>query len=102
MARIVPLFSSSKGNSYLLSDGDSNILIDCGVTTKRLKEALLAQEVEPSLLSGILLTHEHSDHIKGLKIFSKNYDIPIYGAVEMLSSICVKDAVSADAEFIAV
>ena len=54
MARIYPLFSSSKGNSSFIGNSDGGILVDAGVSCKRLCEALKANEIDPTVIQGIL------------------------------------------------
>ena len=78
MQKIYPLFSSSKGNSTFIGDKNGGVLIDAGVTCKRLCGALSDNEIDPTSIHGIFITHTHSDHIKGLNVFSKKYKIPIY------------------------
>lgn len=73
-----PLFSGSAGNALLVCGGDTRILIDCGMTGKQITEALLSVGVLPETLSGMVITHEHSDHIKGAGIISRKYRVPIY------------------------
>ena len=60
MARIYPLFSSSKGNSSFIGNSDGGILVDAGVSCKRLCEALKANEIDPAVIQGIFITHTHS------------------------------------------
>ncbi len=91
MAKITPLFSSSKGNSYLIEEGSDKLLIDCGVSTKQLCLALDALEINPSSISGILLTHEHIDHIKGVKVFTKKFNTPLYATEAVLSYMMARD-----------
>lgn len=79
MARFCSLFSSSSGNSTFIGSSRTGILIDAGVSTKRLKEALLSREIDPACLGGIFITHEHSDHIKGMRILASTYRIPVFG-----------------------
>jgi len=90
MLNLYPLFSSSSGNMYLIETENANILIDIGVTYKKVKEALNHFSKEPSNIDAIFITHEHSDHIKGLNMFVKNNpDIPVYsslGTCEYLKS----------------
>lgn len=76
--------SSSKGNCSLYSNKGVNILIDVGVSFKTLKLALESINLSPSDLTAVVITHEHSDHIKGLSTFIKNVDIPIYITKESL------------------
>jgi phosphoribosyl 1,2-cyclic phosphodiesterase len=73
-----PLFSGSSGNASLVEAGDIRILIDAGVTGSALTRALSEIDVDPKSVSGILITHEHSDHIHGAGVFSRKYDVPIF------------------------
>lgn len=76
--RIYPLFSSSKGNSTYVGTKSEGLLIDCGVSCTRLMKALAAIEIPVEAIKGILITHEHADHIQGLKIFTRKTGIPVY------------------------
>lgn len=78
MARIYPLFSSSKGNCIYFGDSECGILIDCGVSCKRICCALNENGVSPEAVKAVFITHTHSDHIKGLAVFLKKYKTPIY------------------------
>ncbi|AGY48274.1 metal-dependent hydrolase [Bacillus phage Pony] len=73
MINIQVIGSGSKGNAYLLDDGTTKILLECGVTFKELQQAT---NYETSSVSGVLLTHEHSDHCKGLKdVLNRGIDV---------------------------
>ena len=79
MARICPLFSGSSGNStYIRDDLGNGILIDAGVSCKRLEMAMLATGSDFSSLCGIAVTHEHGDHIAGIKTLLKRTNIPLF------------------------
>jgi len=81
MLNLYPLFSSSSGNMYLIETENANILIDIGVTYKKVKEALNHFSKEPSNIDAIFITHEHSDHVKGINVFVKNNPtVPIYAS----------------------
>ena len=73
-----PLFSGSSGNALFIGAGDTRILIDAGMPGKSITEALKQIDVLPETLNGIAVTHEHSDHVKGVGIMSRKYHIPIY------------------------
>lgn len=76
--RLVTFASGSGGNCALLSSGGGHILIDAGISMKRIKDALALQSLSFSDLSGIVISHEHSDHISGLPMLVKHHKIPIY------------------------
>ncbi|MDD4291552.1 MAG: MBL fold metallo-hydrolase [Clostridia bacterium] len=71
-------FSGSKGNATLIVSGGASVMVDCGVTCSALEREFRTAQQFPKLLDGILVTHEHSDHIAGLTAFSNKYNIPIY------------------------
>ncbi len=72
------LFSGSSGNSIFVEGNGTKILIDAGVSAVRIIEALNTIDENPMELSAILVTHEHCDHIKGARILSRKFNIPIY------------------------
>lgn len=76
--KFCPLFSGSSGNSIFVSDNNTNILIDAGMPGKSIDKELKAIDVSPDSIDGIFITHEHSDHIKGVGVFSRKYNVPIY------------------------
>ena len=71
--RVLPIASSSTGNAYVVEQGDAALLIDCGVSCKCLKAAL-----DVSHLCGILITHNHVDHVSGLKRLLNCVDVPVF------------------------
>ena len=78
MIKFCSLVSSSKGNSALISDGRTNILVDCGISRKKTVDALTRVGVRACDIDAILVTHEHSDHIGGIGVMSRGFDIPVY------------------------
>lgn len=70
--------SSSDGNSICVGSGDCHILIDAGISCKRIIEGLDYYNHSIDDIKAILVTHEHSDHIKGIGVVSRKYNIPIY------------------------
>lgn len=94
MARIYPLFSSSKGNSTFIGTEKGGILIDCGVSFRRLSAALAVNNIPLAAVQGIFITHEHSDHVCGLKMLTKNTSIPVYGQKRTLQRLCDSDRIS--------
>jgi phosphoribosyl 1,2-cyclic phosphodiesterase len=73
-----PLYSGSSGNSIFIASEDTRILIDAGLPGKSIENALKEIGEEPQNIDGILITHEHSDHVKGVGVLSRKYNIPIY------------------------
>ena len=100
MAKIYPLFSSSNGNTEFIGTEKGGILIDCGVNYKRLVDCLKINNIPLSAIQGVFVTHEHSDHVTGLKMFTKNNRIKIYGQKYTLQNLCTKDRVSPDTELV--
>ena len=76
--RACTLVSGSSGNSMFIANKDSQILIDAGISCKRLEHAMAARDIWPEYLDGILVTHEHRDHISGLSVLARRYHIPVY------------------------
>ena len=70
--------SGSSGNAALLSCENTHILIDMGISCKRVCTALKSLGLTPEDLSAVLITHEHGDHIKGLETYVKKYRTPIF------------------------
>lgn len=73
-----PLFSGSSGNAVFIRAGDISLLIDAGCNGSAITGAINAIGEDPRELTGILITHEHSDHIRGAGVLSRMLDIPIY------------------------
>ncbi len=84
--RLYPFYSSSKGNCTLLVHKDSGLLIDCGVTFKQLTCSMEGANCPLESIKGLLLTHEHSDHIKAIPQLQKHLSLPIYGSSGTLNS----------------
>ena len=78
MFKAIPLFSGSAGNCTYIKYGDDEILVDAGVSCKQIQAALNNIGSDLARIKGILVTHEHTDHIKGLEQISKKYCIPVY------------------------
>lgn len=87
MARLSVLFSGSDGNCTYIRYGDNTLLIDAGVSAKRLTGKLEENGVPLSSVQGILITHEHIDHVRGLRVFAGKNHIPIYGNRPTLSAL---------------
>lgn len=84
---ICSLRSSSKGNATLVFSENTKVLVDCGISCKMALSALSDINVLPSEIDGIFVTHEHSDHIKGIELFSKRYDVPVFANSDTWSAM---------------
>ena len=97
MAKIVPLFSSSKGNSYYIQGNSTAILVDAGRNLKQIEAALALNDLSMRAVRAIFVTHEHTDHISALKVLLKRYDIPVYATKGTLGELVRTDKVPASA-----
>ena len=79
--------SGSSGNCLYAGNGETHILIDAGVSCKRIIEGLKSFELTGNDIQGILVTHEHTDHISGLGVLSRKFHIPIYGTEKTIKRI---------------
>lgn len=80
MARFCPLFSGSSGNCTYIATAAGGLLVDAGVSAKRIETALREREVDPRTLRAILVTHEHTDHTAGVRVLAKRYGLPVYAS----------------------
>ena len=85
--RMVSIASGSSGNCIYIGSDRTHILVDAGISNKRIEKSLNEIGIKGSELSGILITHEHSDHIRGLGVLSRKYGLPIYSTRETLEEI---------------
>lgn len=76
--RFIPLFSGSSGNALLLEAGSVRVLIDAGLPAKSIEQALGQAGIPPETLSALLITHEHTDHIRGVGAMARRYRLPVY------------------------
>lgn len=72
------LASGSTGNAILVSNGESKVLIDAGLSAKKIEGLLAEREVAAADLDAVFVTHEHSDHIKGIGAIARKHELPIY------------------------
>ena len=77
MFKFCSLYSGSSGNSLFVETNNTKILVDAGVSCKKIETALNDINVDPKSLDGILVTHEHIDHVQSLGSFSKKFDLKI-------------------------
>ena len=91
MMQICSIASGSSGNCIYVGDGKHHILIDAGISRKRIVEGLHEIGVLPEQLDAIFVTHEHSDHIQGIPMMVKKFQIPVYATGGTLDAIRQKD-----------
>lgn len=87
MAEFISLYSGSSGNCSVVRCGERYLLVDMGKGVRTTCAALKALELPVSGCDGILVTHEHGDHVKGLASFLKKYPLPVYGAAATLDML---------------
>ena len=85
--RLCSIASGSSGNCIYVGDDNTHLLVDTGISKKRIEEGLHILGVKGEELKGILITHEHIDHIQGLGVFSRKYEIPIYATKGTIAGI---------------
>lgn len=93
MAKFYPLYSSSSGNASYIGGRNAGILIDAGVSCKRILEALGRNDLQKECIQGIFITHAHSDHISGLKVLAKKLKVPVYATSETLQTLYRKEQI---------
>ena len=85
--RLCSIASGSSGNCIYVGSDKTHLLVDTGISKKRIEEGLNSLDVKGDELDGILITHEHVDHIQGLGVFCRKYQIPIYATAGTLAGI---------------
>ena len=95
MIKFCSLYSGSSGNCYYINIDGNRILLDAGKSLKKIREALEGLDENIENIDAILITHEHSDHIQGLKMLCKKHDINIYMTDKTKSEIqCLVDTIN--------
>ena len=87
MFKFCSLYSGSSGNSLFIETQNTKLLIDAGVSSKKIENTLNDINIDPSTLDGILVTHEHIDHVQGLGTLSKKFDLPVFVNQETLDAM---------------
>ena len=82
------LASGSTGNCTLVTEGDTSILIDAGISARRITEGLRGCGADAADLSAVLITHEHTDHIKGLEVLLRRCSAPVYAVRPVADALC--------------
>ena len=85
--RLCSIASGSSGNCIYVGSDETHLLVDTGISKKRIEDGLKELEIRGEELNGILITHEHSDHIQGLGVFSRKYGIPVYATKGTIAGI---------------
>lgn len=84
---LLSIASGSSGNCIYVGNDDSGILVDAGISMKRIREGLEANDYCMEQIKGICITHEHSDHVGGLGPILRKFEIPVYGTEETLQRL---------------
>ena len=87
MAFFTSLYSGSSGNCSVVRCGDEYLMIDMGKNCKTTVNALKELELPVGAMQGLLITHEHSDHVSGLRVFLKHHEVSVYGGVATLDHL---------------
>lgn len=85
--RLSTVASGSSGNCIYVGSEQTHILVDAGISKKRTEIGLMANDIDLKDISAILITHEHIDHINGLGVISRKYEIPIYATGKTIEEI---------------
>ncbi len=85
--RLVSIASGSSGNCIYIGSENTHMLVDAGISNKRIEAGLNEIGVKGSELNAIVITHEHSDHVKGLGILARRHHVPIYSTKETIEEI---------------
>ena len=85
--RMVSIASGSSGNCIYIGSDHTHLLVDAGISNRRIEQGLNEIGIKGSELDGVLITHEHSDHVKGLGVLARKYGVPVYSTRETLEEI---------------
>lgn len=91
--RLCSIASGSSGNCIYVGSGQAHLLVDAGISGKRIEAGLEQMDIKASELDGILVTHEHSDHIAGLGVMARRYNVPIYATAQTIEAIQIMKSV---------
>lgn len=86
------LASGSSGNCILISHNGAHLLVDAGISCRRIVTALRSLGIEPRELLGVCITHEHSDHISGLATLTRHFALPVYTSPGTARQLCYRMA----------
>jgi len=88
--KVIILASGSDGNCIYVGEGDHGILIDAGISRRRIISSLAVFNIDPASIDGIFVTHEHADHVRGIEVISKHEKYPVYGTEGTISRLAYK------------
>ena len=86
--KLTSIASGSSGNCIYVGSDEANILVDAGISGKKIENGLKELSVEPKSLDGILVTHEHIDHVAGLGVMARRYHLPLYMTEKTAQAVC--------------
>ena len=99
MLELCSIASGSSGNCICVGTDDCHVLIDAGISGKKIENGLNEFDMTATDMQGILVTHEHIDHIAGLGVMARRYHIPIYATKATIGAIkCTKSVGNIDDE----
>ena len=76
--RLVSIASGSSGNAVYVGSEQTHILVDAGISNRRIEQGLNSLDLKADDIQALVLTHEHSDHVKGLDVLVRKHHIPVY------------------------
>ena len=85
--RLLSIASGSSGNCICVGSEETHVLVDAGISGKKIENGLGMLDLKAQDLSGILITHEHSDHIGGLGVMARRYGLPMYATEKTIEAI---------------
>ena len=94
MPKVCQLFSGSSGNAIWIAAGNTKVLVDAGVSAKRIETALNQIGENAAELSAVFVTHEHGDHVSGLRVLASRYGIPVFTHEKVMAVLDEKGILS--------
>ena len=94
MAKVCQLYSGSSGNSIYIGTNSGGVLVDIGVSAKKCEAALNDLGIAPESIKAVLVTHEHKDHVSGVRVFAARYKTPVYATPATLEEMCKSGVVN--------
>lgn len=98
MAKVVPLFSGSKGNCYYIGSGNEGVLIDAGRSCRQIEQAMSLNSVDIKNVRALFITHEHIDHCSAVRVLAKKYDLDIYASKGTMDALIYGNRVESTAK----